>query len=152
MQVLNLVASGWLGKVGGCTVDASEIWRCEIDQLRFGSLFIPFFYRGFIDIPGGWPWDFWTINSVKFHLYIYIHIGLGGSVFLFFSWLSLHKLQKPREFLGQCHPHENGGSGPNWNFWSMSICWKKNVSVPRRDVNLWTQMRMRSKLGNWGKR
>ena len=123
MQVLNLVASGWFG-VGGCTVDASEIWRGV--KTSWGLVVeIPFFLQGFIcfiDIPGGWPWDFWTINSINFHL-----LGLGGSLFPEFSWLSLHKLQKTREFWGSAI-HTNMGEVDRIEISDrISIFWKKNT-------------------------
>ena len=30
--------------------------------------FIPIIYKGFSTIPGGWPWDFWTINSMTYQI------------------------------------------------------------------------------------
>ena len=56
------IASNHLGLQTGFlrnTVDGSEIRH----QLIFGeypSLFVGYFY-----IPGGWEWDFWTINRMK---------------------------------------------------------------------------------------
>ena len=41
------------------TVDGSEIWR---SQVEVGS-WNPVDLQGLGDIPGGWPWDVWTINS-----------------------------------------------------------------------------------------
>ena len=41
----------------GATVDASEILRSPVDMVN-----IPL--QGFSSIPGSWPWDFWTINSI----------------------------------------------------------------------------------------
>ena len=37
-------------------VDGSEI----LHQLR---LVVSHYLQGFSNIPNGWPWDFWTINS-----------------------------------------------------------------------------------------
>ena len=41
----------------GATVDGSEIPQSPVDM---GN--IPIIYR-VLYIPGGWPWDFWTIHS-----------------------------------------------------------------------------------------
>ena len=38
-------------------------FRNPANQLRL--VVYPTIYRGFSTIPGGWPWDFWTINSIK---------------------------------------------------------------------------------------
>ena len=46
------------------TVDGSEIRRAPVDMV--GYLII---YKGFAIHPnGGWPWDFWSINS-DWHLF-----------------------------------------------------------------------------------
>ena len=33
-------------------------------KTSWGWWAIPWFTTGFMTIPGGWPWDFWTINSM----------------------------------------------------------------------------------------
>ena len=43
------------------TVDGSEIRRSPVEET---VVYLPLFLRGFSTISGGWPWDFWIINSI----------------------------------------------------------------------------------------
>ena len=65
-----------------------------VHQLRLGS-FIPLFIGFFSKIPGGWPWDFWIINSsilvLAFYIWlwysyskIYSKNGMNAPLVLFF--------------------------------------------------------------------
>ena len=38
-----------------------------LHQLRCSLSVYPIYLQGFSTIPGGWPWDFWTINSIKWY-------------------------------------------------------------------------------------
>ena len=73
---------GW-GRWGGCTVDVSKSGVVK-NQLRFGS-WNPIFLQGFYRYPGWLALGFLNHQQCQISsIYIYIHIGLGGSVFLFF--------------------------------------------------------------------
>ena len=50
------------------TVDGSEI------RLTSGYGKYPHYLEGFIYIPGGWPWDFWTINTYHFMWYFCLDV------------------------------------------------------------------------------
>ena len=46
----------------GGTVDSSDIWKFTSSGWSSGN---PHYLQGFIQVPGGWGWDFWTISSTE---------------------------------------------------------------------------------------
>ena len=66
-----------------------EIQR-EQTSLRFGSWNLPLFnlQRGFVYLPGAWPWDFWSINSYVTSERERVR---SGSHMLFHNWVSRKK-------------------------------------------------------------
>ena len=57
------------------------VQKSGVHQLRL--VVYPIIYHGIFYIPGGWPWDFWTINSTcksstLKYIWILIHLGCVG--------------------------------------------------------------------------
>ena len=76
-------SSGWVYYVDDNNVAISvHIWlMAEIRRSRtsWGKGSLSRYLPGFSTIPGGWPWDFWTINSIS---RIYLSLKLTASLHL----------------------------------------------------------------------
>ena len=69
-------------------VDGSEILRSPVEVGSWN----PIIYRVFLHPNGGWPWDFWTINSKWWPP----RLGKTGNLHLFFSVWKLNWTSKMR--------------------------------------------------------
>ena len=52
------------------------VQRFPANQLREVGMSIFHYLQGFSNIPGGWPWDFWTINSMSLVGPCFKHLGI----------------------------------------------------------------------------
>ena len=94
-------------------LDQSFLWMASRNPARFQQLRLvvyPIIYRGFC-IPGGWPWDFWTINSMK---------NNGCSKDMWDMWQDCQSLR----WLRSCYLHavacQLSGFLMTWHMWFMS--------------------------------